>query len=59
MRLPLSWPYLGDILAIPLFLWLAVYFYKKEVRTDEENLLFAFAVGGLVADILFVSRILV
>ncbi len=56
MRLPL--PYLGDMIAIPLFLWLAIYFYKKEDKTLEEKGLFTFAVGGLVADILFVSRVL-
>jgi hypothetical protein len=56
MRWPL--PYIGDMIAIPLFLWLAVYFYKKESKTLEEKGLFAFAVGGLVADILFVTRTL-
>jgi len=44
---------LGDILAIPLFALLAYYFYKKEKRTDLENVLFLFAVVGLVADVFF------
>lgn len=45
---------LGDILAIPLFLWLCIYFLKKERLTPEEKGLFLFAVGGLCADIVFV-----
>ena len=30
-------PRAGDMLAIPFFLWLVVYFYKKEGKTDEEK----------------------
>ena len=52
------WPYLGDLVAIPLFAWLVVYFWKKEDKTYEEQALFLFAVGGLIADLLFVNRVL-
>jgi hypothetical protein len=43
----------GDLLAIPFFLLLVVYFYKKKNRTNFENILFLFAIAGLVLDIFF------
>lgn len=43
----------ADLLAIPFFLLLVVYFYKKKNRTDFENILFLFAIFGLVLDIIF------
>ena len=43
----------GDILAIPFFLLLACYFYKIKNKTKLENLLYIFAIGGLVVDIYF------
>jgi len=49
--------HIGDILAIPFFTWLCYYFYNKH-RTREENLLFLFSIGGLVADLLFSIRFL-
>lgn len=47
-------PRRGDILAIPFFLWLVVYFYKKEDKTNEEKILGLFCLGGLIADLFFV-----
>ena len=44
---------LADVFAIPFFALLAYYFYQKDKRTDIENVLFFFAVVGLVADVLF------
>jgi len=44
----------GDMIAIPLFLFLIFYFYNKPVLTDEERLLFMFSIGGFLADIYFV-----
>jgi len=43
----------GDILAIPFFLLLILYFYHIPNKTYIENLLFFFAVGGFFADLLF------
>ena len=48
-------PKLGDILAIPLFFLLCIYFYKKNILTFEEKILYLFALGGLFADIFFVT----
>tara|TARA_B100001989_G_C24507491_1_gene448501 strand:- start:860 stop:1060 length:201 start_codon:yes stop_codon:yes gene_type:complete len=43
----------GDILAIPFFLLLTIYFYNIEKRSITENILLLFSIVGLVADILF------
>lgn len=48
-------PRLGDAIAIPFFLWLVAYFWKKPDRTPEETVLMAFCAGGAVADIYFVA----
>lgn len=45
---------LGDLCAIPFFLWLCVYFYRKLVLTEEEKILYIFAATGLIADLMFV-----
>jgi hypothetical protein len=45
---------IGDCIAIPFFLLLALYFYKKKDKTDEEKILFLFSIGGLFADLYFV-----
>ena len=53
----MSLPHLGDILAIPFFLWLVVYFYRKSLAgplTNEEKILYLFSIGGLIADTFFV-----
>jgi hypothetical protein len=47
-------PKIGDILAIPFFLLLCIYFYKKNILTLEEKILYLFAIGGLCADMFFV-----
>jgi hypothetical protein len=44
----------GDMLAIPFFFLLSLYFYRKPVLTDEEKILFLFCVGGFFADVYFV-----
>ena len=52
-----SLPHLGDILAIPFFLWLVVYFYRKSqvaALTNEEKILYLFCIGALIADTFFV-----
>jgi hypothetical protein len=51
-------PRLGDLLAIPLFLLLAVYFLKKGVSRLQplEFILFLFGVTGFVADIYFTIK---
>ena len=46
---------LGDAVAIPFFLWLVAYFWKKPDRTPEETALMAFCAGGALADIYFVA----
>ncbi len=46
---------LGDMVAIPFFLWLVAYFWKKPDRTPEETVLMAFCAGGAVADVYFVA----
>jgi hypothetical protein len=45
---------LGDLFAIPFFLWLCIYFYRKPVLTEEEKIFYIFAATGLVADLMFV-----
>lgn len=48
----------GDILAIPFFAWLSIYFHQIPNRTNEETMLFIFSFGGLVADVLFTMKFL-
>ncbi len=43
----------GDILAIPFFALLAVYFYNIKHKTTTEYVLLYFSISGLVLDILF------
>ena len=43
----------GDILAIPFFALLSIYFYNIENRSVLENILFLFSIAGFVLDILF------
>jgi len=47
-------PKIGDILAIPFFFLLCIYFYKKNILTFEEKILYLFSIGGLCADMFFV-----
>lgn len=43
----------GDICAIPFFLLLIVYFYKKQNKTRMELLLLYFSIAGFILDTLF------
>lgn len=43
----------GDILAIPFFSLLSLYFYNIEDKTTIEYVLLFFSICGLLADILF------
>ena len=45
--------HIGDILAIPFFALLCLYFYRIENKTPLEYILLVFSVGGFVLDILF------
>jgi hypothetical protein len=45
--------HIGDILAIPFFLWLSVYFYQINKKTATEWALMAFAISGFILDLLF------
>jgi hypothetical protein len=45
--------HIGDILAIPFFFLLAVYFLNKKKKTQFEWLLLGFSISGLFADIWF------
>jgi hypothetical protein len=47
-------PKTGDIIAIPFFFLLCIYFYKKNILTLEEKILYLFVIGGLCADLFFV-----
>lgn len=43
----------GDILAIPFFALLCIYFYNIENKTTMEYVLFYFSISGIVLDILY------
>ena len=43
----------ADIVAVPFFLLLTIYFHKKPQKSLLEWILMCFALGGLVADIVF------
>ena len=53
MNIVMNIVHYADILAIPLFLLLTVYFYRKNNRTFIENILLLFAVSGFVLDTYF------
>jgi hypothetical protein len=44
---------IGDILAIPFFALLCLYFYRIENKTPMEYILFLFSITGFVLDTLF------
>ena len=46
---------IGDMIAIPLFALMIVYFWSKPSWTQTETVLGLFAVGGFVADVVFVT----
>jgi len=43
----------GDILAIPFFALLMIYFYNIENKTTVEYILLLFSISGFVLDILY------
>lgn len=43
----------GDILAIPFFALLLVYFYNIENKSFMEYILFCFSITGFIVDILY------
>ena len=45
--------HIGDILAIPFFLWLSLYFYEIENKTYTEYALMIFVISGFILDALF------
>jgi hypothetical protein len=53
MNIVMNIVHYADILAIPLFLLLTIYFYRKNNRTFIENILLLFAVSGFVLDSYF------
>lgn len=48
----------GDVLAIPFFILLSIYFYRKKNKNILEYILLIFSVIGTIADILFTSQFL-
>jgi hypothetical protein len=43
----------GDILAVPFFLLLVIYFYKKKNKTIFEYILYLFSISGFILDSYF------
>ena len=43
----------GDMVAIPFFIWLSIYFIMIEEKTTTEYILLLFSIGGAILDILF------
>lgn len=43
----------GDILAIPFFALLTIYFYNIKKKSQTEYLFFYFSISGFVLDILY------
>jgi hypothetical protein len=43
----------GDLLAIPFFILLSVYFYKIVDKTNLEYILFAFVISCVIIDTIF------
>ncbi len=49
----------GDMLAIPFFFLLVIYFSIKKNKTYFEYILLMFSIGGLIADIIFSYNFLI
>jgi hypothetical protein len=45
--------HIGDIIAIPFFFMIFIYFYNIQNRDNIENLILIFSIVALFADILF------
>jgi len=48
-----NWSHYGDILAIPFFALLVIYFYTIEHKSIIEYVLLYFSISGFILDILF------
>jgi len=48
----------GDILAIPFFALLSIYFYNIKGKTILEYICFLFSISGFILDILFTNAFL-
>ena len=53
MKLIYNLSHYGDILAIPFFLLLTIYFYRLEDKTTMEYVFLFFTFSGFVLDILY------
>jgi hypothetical protein len=45
--------HIGDIIAIPFFLLMIIYFYKIENKTPTEYVLYLFAISGFILDVFY------
>ena len=45
--------HIGDMIAVPFFVLLSVYFYNLENKTPLENLLFLFSIACFLIDVTF------
>jgi hypothetical protein len=52
MKLP-GLSHIGDVLAVPFFLWLSIYFYQINNKTMTEYILMSFVISGFIMDLLF------
>ena len=48
-----NWAHYGDIIAIPFFFITFLYFYRKETKTLQEELIMLFILTALIMDIIF------
>ena len=48
-----NWSHYGDILAIPFFALLVIYFYNIEHKSIIEYLLLYFSISGFILDIIY------
>ena len=48
-----NWSHYGDILALPFFALLVIYFYTIEHKSIIEYVLLYFSISGFILDILF------
>jgi hypothetical protein len=53
MKLIYNISHYGDILAIPFFLLLTIYFYRLEDKTTMEYVFLFFSFSGFILDILY------
>ena len=58
MKLANNLSHIGDILAIPFFALLVVYFYEIDNKNAIEYVLYFFSISGLILDIFFTMNYL-